>query len=840
MTFASVEEFLSRDVSAFVTVVGYTLSQPGAGWYVSSVVLLIAGACVVWRAAGWPSKAAALILIALPGVGLAILSDVGPALAAVAVMSAAALLAGCAVLVVLSERDMNMTEATTVAFALGTGVLAASAFMLGAFNALTSGFVLIAVLAAVLIASFVTLRNRHRALMRPTVGQVLSRFDWLLMCLVLGLGHVVVPYVVAPEIMYDAVSSHLVIARNFATQGGLPLLPVALFSGGPVLPEIMYAIPITLSSIDAAKLVHFTIGIATALTVFAIGRRLAGMTGGLASAVLWLAMPLVLWEMSTGYTDLFLCLYCAAALLTTLVWSDSRRMAHASVAGALVGLGFGVKMTMALLALPLLGAAVVVFVRSRRDVAQLAVASCICALVALPWYARSYLLTGNPVFPFLNDIFQSTSAPRDSGAESLGTFGIGKGLIDFLSLPWTLTTRADQFGEVSAWAFNAVPLIVGLALCWAAGARSRKPAFALVFFLASVSLWFVTAQYVRYLLPTVVAGVALGGALVRVLAARHRVGAALSIGLLVVLAFSAPPLLARMMWNVPNHAPWAVALGSQSRDAYVRAALHQASTYQWMRTHLPSASNARVLGLSYSEWSAAYAPSEMFLGHKTIEGLRVLGARTPEDARAALDEGGFDYVLIDYLPRGAPWQMAYIVMTDEFIDRSMDLIYANNYVYLYRVVAAPDAMPSRREVLAQKSFETSQLGDAWRTFGRGAGTVAAASCSGGVVGADYGYIAEFQPAPDGLYTFSARMRAMDAGGFGKLQVNWLTADGAIIPNIEVYPLTAGPAEYRMSSTSPLSVVGALVYVSAPAFESKQVCIESLEVLAHGAAARVSR
>lgn len=109
----------------------------------------------------------------------------------------------------------------------------------------------------------------------------------------------------------------------------------------------------------------------------------------------------------------------------------------------------------------------------------------------LPWVVRAFWLTGNPIFPFFNQIFKSPMAPLEPVR---APFGPGPHLAEWLALPWTLFFRPERYAELGA--FN--PMLLGLVLLL----LGRRPDH-LFLWVSGVwaLLWAATEPNSRYLLP---------------------------------------------------------------------------------------------------------------------------------------------------------------------------------------------------------------------------------------------------------------------------------------------------------------------------------------------------
>src|SRR4051794_25937339 len=103
---------------------------------------------------------------------------------------------------------------------------------------------------------------------------------------------------------------------------------------------------------------------------------------------------------------------------------------------------------MALVAAPIYVAVLIFEARRRGDWSLWIGSGMLAGLIGVPWYIRAYVLTGNPVFPFLNGIFRSSQWAPINDNFNFDLFGMGHQPVDFALLPWRLTFQTSHFAEV--------------------------------------------------------------------------------------------------------------------------------------------------------------------------------------------------------------------------------------------------------------------------------------------------------------------------------------------------------------------------------------------------------
>jgi len=173
-------------------------------------------------------------------------------------------------------------------------------------------------------------------------------------------------------------------------------------------------------------------------------------------------------------------------------------------------------------------------------------------LLALPWYVKSFVYTGNPVFPMLYERLGGIEWSPELNRQFFHwqhSIGMGRGLTDYLLLPWRVIVEADQGyarfdGKLGPFWLAAVPFSIVVAR-WAHAARPYLVCAASYFV-----LWAVSSQQMRFLIAVLpLLAVATGIAFDRVVdglgaPARTRARAAFFLAACVAAALVARPRVA--------------------------------------------------------------------------------------------------------------------------------------------------------------------------------------------------------------------------------------------------------------------------------------------------------
>ena len=318
-------------------------------------------------------------------------------------------------------------------------------------------------------------------------------------------------------IEWDALSYHLADPAVYVRMHRIQILPTEHHSNFPFTMEMLYSIGLLFHSYALANLFHYTTAVLTVLCLIGIGYRWNRPLAGYASALVFLATPLVLWEASTAYIDVAGGLYGLLAAYAAYNAVDNELASEKLLWSALCGISLGIAMGIKYLALIPIVIMLAYLVIRKSGWKSVLITAVTCFIVCCPWYIKNIVLMHNPVYPFYYQLFPhskywSLHRAVIYSAEQ-NRFGLAHSLkqprtalMDLLATPWQIV--ANEYGYFNAGEYNFAALIGGCYTALLGLALLQRQRYKLKWdmFLLAVSqfiIWFFLAQVGRYLLQMI-------------------------------------------------------------------------------------------------------------------------------------------------------------------------------------------------------------------------------------------------------------------------------------------------------------------------------------------------
>lgn len=466
---------------------------------VTLIVILLAMA--IWwhayRIIAWGSVVAVAIALMSPGV-----------VAAVALLLLNASITGRGLARAVGADEHGRAVTMLLGLALWIGAIAATAALKVHF----------APVYAVALLAPIVIWHRHAtavlsdaaALLRPaSLRPDACELGWTALLVTVTVIHLFI--VAKPDAGYDANTVHLQVplmmasAHRFTFDVGRYAWAVM-----PLGADWAFTTAFFLGGEPAARLANFCFGTLAAAVLYALIRREAPRTIGLASIALLASTPLAFLETGSLFSENLWLAYLAATLLVALQYAQRPSPGSICILALLAAGAMQSKVIGVLWLAPLFAVLILLWWRrlpggwNRRHFATIALA---VAIGAWP-YANAWLRTGNPVFPYMNGWFRS---PAFDASQNFSNNQFVMPL-----RPWTLHeviihSRLFIEGLDGAAGFHwllLIPIVIVALVRWG---RWHVPLalllLAMLFFIAVYS----QQSYLRYLLPAFALLAVLGG-----------------------------------------------------------------------------------------------------------------------------------------------------------------------------------------------------------------------------------------------------------------------------------------------------------------------------------------
>ena len=405
---------------------------------------------------------------------------------------------------------LSKLESNLLAFLIGFGIFSVGLTVIGFVGWLSARSILIWLAVAGLIAFqelFELVRARAMEKNEPDRSSPRDFFLILLRTVILACIPLQLISVVSPVWDYDALLYHLEVPRQFLAAGRIYFDPEIWRSAYPFLGEMPFLVGIIFGLDPLGKLINLTYAVLLISSVYAFSIRFLGrQIAYTAIAILIGAPAFLLWSTWAGVDYAWAC-YEFWSIYAICLWlADEKQMAPKwlVLAGVMSGSAASIKY-LSLPVLVIVGA--IVAWKSmegiKRPIKGLAVNLLIfgvsAGLVMGTWYIKNWLWTGNPVYPLI------FGGPGWDALESrvlndyVGTFGTGKTWLDYLLLPFNVYAYHNRFATIP---IEVIHPALWLGFFFPVIAKPDKifkvvPVYAILYF----TLWVVSSQVVRFLLP---------------------------------------------------------------------------------------------------------------------------------------------------------------------------------------------------------------------------------------------------------------------------------------------------------------------------------------------------
>lgn len=495
-------------------------------------------------------------------------------------------------------KDVPPLDRFVIDLSMGLGILSLVYFAIAAAHCLTvtSAYMVCLCLAFAVgfpLAAYDISESARRWLKEKRWPSLVTLI-WVVIFISLALV-VLIPALATPSgADWDSLAYHLSIPKLYLQHGGFYYIDFASHSNFPFLVEMLYTPALSLNDPAGAKMVHYLYGVLLVLAVVMLVRKHFNAKAVPLAAIAIAGIPMVMWEATTAYIDLATAVYTVLAVYLLLEYFDKAELRSLVGCGIAAGFAASTKMT-GLALIPLLGLWLLIdrwAVERRVEWKCALVFGGVALLVCSPWYIKTLIYTGNPVYPFFYSIFGG----RDWTTELARTystlqakFGTGHDLTSFLYLPYDLAFHSDRFYDRPGLFVGPI-FLVAVPLLFFVRHQSRKLLGLTLFVLAQVGIWFALSQQSRYLIPTF----ALLAVIIAAIAYSHEKLRVTRAALYAVFAATAVFGVLMLLPLARSAAP--VVFGSETQDRYLSDTLPIYPAQRWINHNTPRGAKVALFG----------------------------------------------------------------------------------------------------------------------------------------------------------------------------------------------------------------------------------------------------
>lgn len=597
-----------------------------------------------------------------------------------------------------------------------------------------------------------------------------------------------------PEIGADALAMHLFIPGHLASRHEWGFdVTTYVWAVLPTTVDWIYSLVYMLAGETSVRLLN-------ACFVFVLSwllRDLVLWAGGTAFGARWavlvfLSTPLVFLEASSLYIELIWSAFIVSGTLMVFrsVSSNGDVSNHLPVAGLLFGCALASKpVTFSFLPAVLLLLLVRYKFWIRINLSRVIFMSLILfsAIGFIP-YVTAWYYTGNPVFPFFNEIFQASQYPAvNFSAPSRFEKGVSWDTFYNITFETNKYLQSKPGGSGFQWLLLLLPAMVVLSV-----SRHRR-GLALCFIgVVAVIFTFHQTAYLRYVLPSSV-----------ILTA--------AIGVCISLIFSEDnSVFRRFVLVVTVSSIFLNLIFFKSATYYgninLRPMMSATNRYEYLQNKRPIRNAVSLVNqLNVDRMPVAVFAPPLTAGlfsdalysswYNHVFQSLVKNSLDAEAISDVLVDYGVDYIILDDHWGTSDKRSIIMEATDEVLDFGRVSVRSLNEKYIFKTELLEDGLTIN--------------GGHW-LLSEGVKMIH----DGVVVSKDYSAKQAVRVMPGRKYKLTVKARCFEGVASGRLQVNWKNARSEFIrASIDVFECSLMQGEYSMEIISPPSAVKAVVYAT---------------------------
>lgn len=478
-----------------------------------------------------------------------------------------------------------------------------------------------------------------------------------------------------PPLGNDSLAYRMAQVRIYADSHRVSYVPFSRESLWPNLTEMLFTFGLVMGSDILVKIFAWSFGIVSALAVFFVSKRLFSGAAAIVAAAMFLLTPAIFSQMTYAYVDIPMALYSFLFLAAFIRFTKKNDLRWAVLAGIFAGFVMSVKYSGVIV----MGSMAMVALYSMVKAGDkkvffkgLAVMAVFCFMFSFSWYFRAFIVKGNPVYPYLPDVFSGNGWYRNAE----GLVGSAFSPLGAFLIPWDTAMNPARFGGENLGVYFLVFAPLALFI-----REKKRYAEFMIFAIGYIIVWLFVDPYVlRFIFPALLPiAILTGGGVDSALRMDRLVSAAVKTVFIVISVLSIGILGYR---TVPAAK---VALHLETRSDYLSRKERTYDVSEYIRENLPE--NAKLLLVDeirvyYME--RPYIHLRNLIDEEKIDPARVNSGKFIEDIRGH----NVDYIVHIQGGRVYPWIDA-LAAKGNVIHRNTNRG-SDGEIYTYEVIKVED------------------------------------------------------------------------------------------------------------------------------------------------------
>lgn len=488
-------------------------------------------------------------------------------------------------------RFDSFLEEAFIGFGLGTGLIGLMVLYIGLIG-LLHRWIIVAILALIAILLIKDIRyviSKVLGLLKSISTLQFSSFEKILLIFIASVWFFTLIGSLSPILGIDALSYHVRDPKLFIEAHKIIPIPYTRDSLWPFFTQMLFTLGLILKSEVLSKLFHFGFDIFSIISLYCLCRRYWPRVNALFASCVFALIPAIFTVTTYAYTELASVFYTISIFYIFFVWLDRKDMRWFYLSAIFCGFLMGIKITSAPVVAIFLCLYLFNIIREKKCIRKIILSLLMFMIIFIAtcgvWYIRSWLILGNPIFPFAAYIF-GYGYPEEQLRYHL-IAGLGLSPVSYIRMLWPLTLYPVIFGGESIGPIFLIflPMVIFLR------GPSRFIKYILLITLAMYTAWFFTFQYTRFLSTTIPFLSVLVSFVFFNICSKDRIIYRISkITVVLVFIYSAALSVYHNIGKVP------VAFGFENRGDYLIKHERSYAMAEYINENLPKDSKILMLG----------------------------------------------------------------------------------------------------------------------------------------------------------------------------------------------------------------------------------------------------